>query len=96
MNTNITHVAIGGVNDEDEGIVVLVVVPPQLPQSVLSPHVPDGEGDVLVTDGLHVKPYGGNGVHVLAQLQAVQDGCLARCVQAEHSVSGDMEKRRGK
>ena len=30
--------AVGRVDDEDEGVVVLVVVPPQLPQPVLSAH----------------------------------------------------------
>ena len=46
--------------------------------------VPDGEGDVLVVDRLHVEADGGDGVHVLPQLQPVQDRRLARRVQAEH------------
>ncbi len=48
---------------------------------------PDIEFDVLVGDGLHVETDCGDRVDGLAQLELVQDGRLARRVQAQHEDS---------
>ncbi len=44
-----------GVDDEDESLRVLEVVPPQRADLVLAAHVPHREADVLVLDRLHVE-----------------------------------------
>merc|ERR1712080_631089 len=49
-------VAIVGVNDEDDTLGVLEVMPPQRADLVLSADIPHGELNVLVLDGLDVEP----------------------------------------
>ena len=57
---------------------ICVVVPPELPNLVLAAHVPHGEGDAFHRlHGLHVKPDGRDGAHVLIQFDLVQDRCFA-------------------
>ena len=51
-------IAIVAVDDEDDALRVLEVVPPQWPDLVLPTHVPHGELDVLVFDRLDVKACG--------------------------------------
>lgn len=48
-------VAIVGVNDEDDTLGVLEVMPPQRADLVLSADIPHGELNVLVLDGLDVE-----------------------------------------
>jgi hypothetical protein len=48
-------VTIVGVDDEDDALGVLEIVPPQRSDLVLPAHVPDGELDVLVLDRFDVE-----------------------------------------
>ena len=48
-------IAIVGVDNEDNTLGVLEVMPPQRPNLVLSSDIPYGELDVLVLDGLDVE-----------------------------------------
>lgn len=50
-------VAVVAVDDEDDALGVLEVMPPQRPDLVLPAHVPHGELDVLVLDGLDVEAW---------------------------------------
>jgi hypothetical protein len=50
-------VAIVAVNNEDDTLGVLEVMPPQRTNLVLTADIPHGELDVLVLDGLDVEPY---------------------------------------
>lgn len=59
-------------------------VPPQASNAVLPTDVPHREAYVLVFDRLDVEADGGQGLHQLSQLHLVEDGCLARRVQAHH------------
>ena len=47
--------SIGGVDDENESLRVLVVVSPERSDLVLSTDIPDGEGNVFVFDGFDVE-----------------------------------------
>jgi hypothetical protein len=49
-------ITIVAVNDEDDALRILEVMSPQRPDLVLTTNVPDGELDVLVLDGLDIKP----------------------------------------
>ena len=51
---------IRGVDNVDEGLSVLVVVFPELPNLVLASHIPHSELDLLEFDGLDVEADGGN------------------------------------
>jgi hypothetical protein len=77
-------VAIIAVDDEDDTLGVLEVMPPQRSDLVLSTDVPDGELDVLVLDGLDVEADRGDGGDNFTQLELVQDGRLSGGVQANH------------
>lgn len=50
-------VTIIAVNDEDDTLGVLEIMPPQWPDLVLPTDVPHGELDVLVLDGLDIEPW---------------------------------------
>lgn len=50
-------VLVTGVNDKDETLCVLEVVPPQRSDLVLTSYVPHSEADVLVFDSLHIEAY---------------------------------------
>lgn len=52
-------VAIVGVDNEDDALGVLEVVPPQRSDLVLTTDIPHGELNVLVLDGLDVEAWGG-------------------------------------
>merc|ERR1712078_600286 len=58
-------VAVVAVDDKNEPLRVLEVVPPQGADLVLAPHVPHREADVLVLDRLHVEAEGGDRGHNL-------------------------------
>ena len=60
--------AIGRVDDKDEALSVLVVMAPEGTDLVLASDIPDGEGDVLVLDGLDVEADGGDGGDDLSEL----------------------------
>lgn len=44
---------------------------------VLTTHIPNSEGDVLVLDSLHVEANGGDGSNNLTKLELVEDGGLS-------------------
>ena len=65
-------VAVVGVDDEYQTLGVLVVVAPEGADLVLASDIPDGEGDVLVLDGLDVEADGGDGGDDLSELSYVE------------------------
>ena len=69
-------VAIVGVDDEDDTLSVLEVVPPQRSDLVLTTDIPHGELDVLVLYGLDVEAWSGKRqrVSVLARSQRAGGG----------------------
>eukprot|EP00964_Phaeocystis_antarctica_P077137 scaffold47795_cov68-Phaeocystis_antarctica.AAC.5 len=77
-------VPVARVDHEDDGLCVLIVVPPQRAQLLLPAHVPHGEGDVLVLERLDVEADGGDRLLGLAELESVEDARLARGVEADH------------
>ena len=44
-----------GINDKDQALRVLKVMPPQGSDLVLTADIPNGETDVLVFDGFHIE-----------------------------------------
>lgn len=80
-------IAIVAVNDEDDTLGVLEVMPPERSDLVLASHIPDSELDVLVLDSLDVEADGGNGSNDFTQLQLVQDSGLSGSVQTDHENS---------
>merc|ERR1719235_1440048 len=54
-------VTVVAVNNKDQALSVLVVVPPQRADFVLTTHIPDCEADVLILDSLHVEANCRNG-----------------------------------
>jgi len=75
------------VDDEDEALCVLEVVPPERSNFVLSADVPHGEADVLVFDCFHIETNSGNSGNDLAQFQFVENGGFTRCVKTDHQDS---------
>ena len=57
---------------------------PESADLVLASDVPDGEGDVLVLDGLDVEADGRDGGDDLTELELVEDGGLASSVETDH------------
>jgi len=78
-------VAVGRVDDVNDGLGVGVIAPPVGPDRGLAAEVPHLELDVLVLHGFDVEPDGRDGRHDLADLQPVQDRRLAAV--AEQVVS---------
>lgn len=60
----------------------------KVPNNFLTSDIPDGDGQVLELDGLDVEADRRNGRHMFAQLQLVQDGCLAGRVKSEEAETG--------
>ena len=65
------------------------VAPPQRSDLLLTPHVPDEEGEPPglahgALDPLAVEAHGGHGVHVLIKLEPIQCSCFARTVKSNH------------
>ena len=58
-------------------------MPPERPDLVQAAHIPYVELDVFVSHCLHVETHSGDGGHQLAELQLVQDDCLASRVLAQ-------------
>ncbi|EEQ37837.1 ADP-ribosylation factor 1 [Clavispora lusitaniae ATCC 42720] len=80
-------VSVIGVHNENDTLCVSEVVSPQWSDLVLSTDIPNGEGNVLVLNGLDVETNSRNGGHNLTKLQLVQDGGLTSGVQADHQDS---------
>jgi hypothetical protein len=59
-------------------------VSPERPYLILTPHIPNVKLNILIRDGLDVKPHGRDSSHILVELELVQDGCFARCVETQH------------
>ena len=76
--------AVVRVDNEDETLGVLEVVPPERTDLVLASHIPHGEVDVLVLDRLDVEADGGDRRHDLTELQLVQDGGLTGGIETNH------------
>jgi len=77
-------VPVVGVDDEDNALGVLEIMPPQGSDLVLATDVPHCELDVLVLDGFDVKANGRNRGNNLAQLQLVQDGGFSSSIKTNH------------
>ena len=75
------------VDYEDERLGVLVVVSPQMPNRVLTAHIPDHELNVLEGDRLNIKAEGGLRFGLLSKLELIEDGRLARRIKAKHQYS---------
>jgi hypothetical protein len=71
------------IDDEDEALSVLVVMPPKGADFILPSDVPYGEGDVAVFDGLDVESDGGDCGYYFAELEFVEDCCLSGGVEAD-------------
>jgi len=80
-------VAIVGVDNEDNTLGVLEVMPPQRPDLVLSSDIPHGELDVLVLDGLDVESDCWDSGDDLTKLELVEDGGLSGSIQTNHQDS---------
>jgi len=76
--------AVVAVDDENQPLRVLEVMPPERSDLVLAADIPDGEGNVFVFDGFDVEADGRNGGDDLAQFQLVQNGGFAGRVQPHH------------
>ena len=72
------------VDDEHNGVGVLVVVAPEGADLVLAADVPHREVDVLVHQRFHVESDGGYRRDDLSELELVENGGLARGVKADH------------
>lgn len=77
-------IAIIAVNDENDALGILEVMPPEWSDLVLTADVPYGELNVLVLDGFDVEANGGDGCNDFAQLELIQNGRLSGGVQANH------------
>ena len=60
LSGNLDSFLVRGVDNVDEGLRVLVVVLPELPDFVLSSDVPHGELDLLELNSLNIEPDGGD------------------------------------
>jgi len=80
-------IAIVRVDDEDDTLGVLEVMPPQRPNLVLSSDIPYGELNVLVLDGLDVESDCWDSRDDFTKLELVKDGGLSSCVQTNHQDS---------
>lgn len=63
------------------------VMSPKGTNLVLTADIPDIELDILVCHRLDVEADGGNGRHVLAELELVQNGRLSSSVETQHQKS---------
>jgi hypothetical protein len=84
LNNTVTIV---GVDDEDDTLGVLEVVPPQGTDLVLTTDIPHGELDVLILDGLDVEADGRDGGDDLTKLQLVEDGGFTGSIKTDHQNS---------
>jgi len=82
------RVGLVAADDVNERIRGREVVPPERPNLALAADVPDRHVEVLVLDLLAVEADCRHGRRELAQLELVQDRCLAGRVEAEHEHAG--------
>jgi len=75
---------IAAVDDKDESLSASKVVAPERTDLVLASDIPHVELDLLVGHCLNVETDSGDGGHVLAQFELVENGCLASRIKAEH------------
>jgi len=75
------------VNNEDEALGILEVVPPKWANLVLATNVPNGKVDILVFDSLDVEPDGWDGGNDLTQLELVKNGGLTGGIETNHENS---------
>lgn len=80
-------VAIVAIDDEDDTLGVLEVVPPQRSDLVLTTDIPHGELNVLVLDGLDVEADGGDGGDNFTKLELVEDGGFTGGIESDHQNS---------
>ena len=80
---------IARVHHKDESVRVLVVEPPEAAGVCAAAHVPDGEDEPFVLDALAVEAHRWDDLRLgdLAVLETVEDGRLARAVEAEHEAA---------
>jgi len=76
--------AIVGVDDKDEALCVLKVVPPERSDLVLTSDVPHSERDVLVFHSLYVEADSRDGRDDFTELQFVQNRRFTGSVQTHH------------
>ena len=77
--------SVSAVDDVDQALRSVVVVPPERTNFVLAADVPHGEAEAFDRlDRLHVEADRRDGADDLVQLELVQNGRLARCVQTQH------------
>jgi hypothetical protein len=72
-----------GVDDKDDALSVLEIVPPEWTDLVLTTDIPYSEGDVFVLDSLHIEPDSWDGGNDLAKLQLVKDGSFPSSVESD-------------
>jgi len=77
-------IAIVAVNDEDDTLGVLEVMPPQRSDLVLTADIPHGELDVLVLNRLNVESDGRDSGDNFTKLELVQNGGLSGSVKTDH------------
>jgi len=77
-------VAIVAVDDEDDTLGVLEVMPPQRTDLVLTTDIPHGELDVLVLDSLDVETDGRDGGDDFTELELVENRGLSGSVKTDH------------
>lgn len=80
-------IAIVAIDDKDDALGVLEVMPPQRSNLVLTTDIPHGELDVLVLDSLDVETDGGDGGDDLTKLQLVKDGGFTGGIETDHQNS---------
>lgn len=80
-------VTIVAVDDEDDTLGILEVMPPQGADLVLTTDIPDGELNVLVLDCLNVEANSGDGGDDFAELELVEDGGLSGSIKTDHQNS---------
>jgi hypothetical protein len=55
LTSFVDTVAIGAIHDKNQALGTSIVVPPEWPDFLLTPNVPDVKLDILVGDRFHVK-----------------------------------------
>jgi hypothetical protein len=80
-------IPIVGVDDEDDTLGVLEVVPPQRANLVLPANIPYGELNVLVLNSLDVETDGGDGSDNFTELELVENSSLSGSIETNHQDS---------
>jgi hypothetical protein len=80
-------VTIVAVDNEDDTLGVLEVMPPQRSDLVLATNIPNGELDVLVLDSLDIETNRGDGGDNLAELELVENRSFTSSIETDHQNS---------